>query len=639
MTGTHVGGATLWSLLANNAAQRTGEQALLLKRRGIWRSWDWKGWHDEASAIAAAMTARGLSAGTHVAFLGENKPRLFTAIAATHCIGGVAVPLYPDASAAELGEQLRQVEASMVFAENQEQVDKVLEVLPDCPSVKTVVFDDERGMRHYQQSDLASYDTLLEQGRNNASGAAPIGGDAPAFVFYTSRTGEVAKAAVYSHAAVIAQTQRAATAQGLGPSDRTLAYLPPGWSCQMMMSYAQAIGSGLSIWCPESSDTLLEDMREAAPTTLLVTPRVLDAIMSQVTTRMEESGGIGLSLFRRLRSEAEREGAAAKASSGPGMMTEMMLNRPLRDTLGMSQLRMAFCAGDMLDPAMLLSFRKLGINLKQLYGTTETGYLLAMQADGEVQPDTVGRAVAGIELKVTDSGELAARADGFMEGYLGDEAATAAARDADGWLLTGDVGEIGSDGSVRLIDRTDSIGRLSDGTLFAPRGVESRITTSPYVREAVTFGDGQDGVCALIDIDTLSVGRWADSQEIAYSGHADLASQNAVYGLIAEWVAEVNKNLAADPTHSNLQVRRFVLLPQELSVEDGMLSRLGKLRRAAIAEHYAPVVRALFNGAPDVALERAIDESGLHTHDDAHPARLQIKNAAVVGDIKNRSAA
>ncbi|MEM6971207.1 MAG: AMP-binding protein [Pseudomonadota bacterium] len=634
--------ATLAGLLSARASGSGDAVAIRLKRRGIWLSLKWSEMQTEAGAVAAAMTARGLQAGDHVALLSENRPRLFTAIAAAHAIGAVAVPLYSDAPAGEVGRQIKAVGATMVFAENQEQVDKVIKVLPDCPTVKTVVFDDDRGMRHYGQSGLASFETLVEQGRGAASTAsAAVTPDMPAFVFFTSGTGDLSSPVVFTHAAAVAQARRGVSVLGLTDEDRTIAYLPPGWICQMMMTYGQALASGMSIWCPESSDTLLEDMREVAPTSMLVTPRVLDAIMSQVSTRMEDTGGLTLKLFNAVRAAAEKAAGAGSSAVAPppGFFADYMLNRPLRDALGLSHLRAMLCAGDLLDPGMLMLFRNLGINLKQLYGTTETGYLLAMQGDTAVRTDSAGRAVSGVELKVDQAGEIVARGEGFASGYLGDDAATAALRTDDGWMRTGDQGTIGADGSVQIVGRGDSIGHLADGTRIEPRMIESRVRTSPYIREAVAFGDGRDSVCALIDINTLSVGRWADDNEIPYSGHADLASQSKVYELVAGRIAEVNRALAADPATAPQQISRFVLLPQELSTEDEMLSRLGKLRRSAIAKRYASVIEALFNGAPDVALERAIDESGLHTHDDEHPARLRIGDAPVVSSGQTRSAA
>ena len=630
---------TFAALLTGQAGRRPEAIVLREKRRGIWHGTSWRALADEAHALAAALAARGIGRSDHVVMIGENRPGLFAAMAAAHRIGAVAVPLFPDASVEEVAQQIVACTAKVIFAENQEQVDKMLRILPRCPSVQMIVHDDDRGMRHYAQTGLFAHRALVEEGRKTGHAAGPQpAGDDPAFVFFTSATAGSAKAVAFSHRAMIDRARAVTGADGLSESDTTLAFLPPGWMCQVLFSYALAMVSGLCICCPESSDTLLEDLREIAPTTLLMTPRMLDAILSRVTYRIEDTGGMSLTLYRRALANAERVEAGRLSGVAPGLgdrlsatLDSLLVMGPLRDSLGLSRVRSAYSTGDALDPGMLRVFRAMGINLKQLYGTTETGFAVAMHRDGAVWPDTVGTPLDGVELSFSADREIRVRAKGMMSGYLG------AAPVADGWIETGDLGHLDARGQLHVEGRLDSVARLAGGQTFAPRALESRIRVSPYVRECVVIGDGRESVCALIDIDTLAVGKWADGHEIPYMGHVDLASQDQVYALISAWISEVNEALAADPAQAALQVRRFALLPKELSAEDGLLTRTGKLRRTAVTLRFATLIDALYAGSSVAMVDHADPEGARGA--DTEVLGLKIGDARVVGGGNGRRAA
>ncbi|MEM1345220.1 MAG: AMP-binding protein [Pseudomonadota bacterium] len=618
---------TLASLLRGQAARRGTAPAIREKRRGIWNTTTWAEVSKEASALAAGLAARGLGTGDRIALIGENRPRLFIAMAAIHTLGAVAVPLFQDSEAEELAAQLQAVEAKAVFAENQEQVDKLLDVLERCPSLSTVVYDDDRGMGHYAQPALAAYADLRAGGATGAAPALPMADEA-ACIFFTSGTAGTTTPVAMTHAALLARARLGAKADGLGEADRTLVYLPPGWMCQAMLGYVQALVAGHCLCCPESSDTLLQDMREIAPTYLLTTPRMLDAIFSQVASRMQDTGGLNLRLYRSALAIAKRTARrrldGEEMSLGDRLTTalfQVLIYAPLRDSLGMSRIRSAYCTGDALDPETLAFFRALGINLKQLYGTTEGGFLLAMHRDGAVRADTVGAPLAEGEIKISEAGEILVRAEALAGTPLSDTPASP----EPGWIATGDSGHLDAEGQLHILDRTDNLVRLTDGSVLAPRPIETRLRVSPYVREAVVMGEGRAQAFALIDIDTAAVGRWADTQEIAYTGHADLAAQEAVHGLIAAWVAEVNAGLARDPAQAGFQIGRFILLPEELSPEDGLLTRTGKLRRTAVAARFARLIEALDAGQSEVVLEQTPSGEG------APVAGLRICEAQVVG--------
>ncbi|MEM6945957.1 MAG: AMP-binding protein, partial [Pseudomonadota bacterium] len=309
-----------------------------------------------------------------------------------------------------------------------------------------------------------------------------------------------------------------------------------------------------------------------------------------------------------------------------------LVYRPLRDVLGMTRIRAAYTAGDALDPAMLSFFRSLGINIKQVYGTTETGYFDTLQRDGEVVAGSVGRAVDGVELQIAEDGEVLVRSPGLCKSMLGPDGRSAPAIDADGWLPTGDVGEINDRGDLIITDRKSDIGAMADGTRFVPRPIENRLRHSPLIREAVVFGNGRDRVCALIDINTGSVAQWADGEGMTYTGHADLAAQPETCKLIAERVAEINDVLAKDGM-AHAQIRRFVLLPQELSAEDGLLTRSGRLKRDAIGERYSGLIDALYGSADKVTIERQTEDQ------EDTQAVLRIQDVEARGHTSNRRAA
>ena len=507
---------TFPKLLLHHARERGERPAIREKRRGIWRTMTWRELAKEAAALAVAASARGAQRGAHVALLGDNRPRLYAAMCAAHALGAIVVPLYQDATADEIASSIQNANVTHVFAENQEQVDKLLEILPRCPSVRCIVYDKDRGMRHYKQPELVSYDTLLQEGRQLAAqrsdflqGAAAQGkGEDSAFLFLTSGTTGPAKGVVLTYAALIDRARLAAAIGELNDADVAMAYLPPGWIGQVLFGYVQPMLVGYCICCPESSDTMLSDMREMGPTYLLATPRVLEALFKQVSLRMEEAGGFKQQLYRSCMAIgariSERRLAGKVVSIGDRLLSlasDLLIRGPLRDVLGMSKVRVAYSAGDASDPDLLMFFRALGINLRQLYGSTETGFFVAMQRDGAMKPDTVGTPLEGVELKLTPQREILVRSPGLFREYHADSEMTVRAKNAEGWFHTGDAGYLDQDGQLRIIDRMAYVGTLKDGSPFAPRLIENKLKFLPYIKEAVLFGDGREMACALIDRD------------------------------------------------------------------------------------------------------------------------------------------
>ena len=612
---------TFPKLLLHHASQRGSKPAIREKSRGIWQTLSWQQLADKVAAIAAALHADGFQRGGHLALIGDNRPRLYAAMCAAQWLGGVAVPLYQDAAADELANPLQAADVTHVYAEDQEQVDKLLEILPKCPHIKRIIYDEDRGMRHYAQPQLVSFVDFRKQGeavlatrRDAVWAEAEMGrGSDAAAMFFTSGTTGQAKGVVLTHTALIDRARAAAEMEGLNDQDVAVAYLPPAWIGQNMFSYAQPMVVGYCICCPESPETMLADMREVGPTYFFAPPRVLESLLTDVTIRMEDASRVKRWLYAQAMTLASRVGAQVLAGESVAMgdrlayqFYDVLIYGPLRDVLGMSRLRVAYTAGEAIGADLLMFFRSIGINLKQLYGSTETSVFVCVQPNGQVKPDTVGPAVKGVELKFTPQRELLIRSPGLFSEYHLNPEATRAAKDAEGWFHTGDAGYVGDDGHLRIIDRVKDVGALADGSLFAPKYLENKLKFFPYIKEAVAFGGGRDRVCMFVNIDLAAVGNWADRRNLAYTGYGDLATRKEVHGLIADCVAQANADLAREPTLAQSQIHRFLILHKELDADDGELTRTRKVRRGFIAERYQTLVDALYDGRKSVRIDAQV---------------------------------
>ncbi len=609
---------TFPKLLLHHARVRGALPAIREKDLGIWQTWTWKHFADEVRAIACGLAEQGFKRGDHLALVGDNRPRIYAAMCAAQCLGGIPVPMYQDAVAAEMVFPIQNAAITHAVAEDQEQVDKLLELLPQCPTLSHIYYDEPRGMRHYTQAQLSSYDKLLELGRSALARdpaflegeIAKGSGDDTAAMFFTSGTTGTPKGVVLTHHALIDRARAAAELEGLGERDVVLAYLPPAWIGQNIFSYAQPFVTGYCICCPESAETVMTDMREIGPTYYFAPPRVLEAMLTQVSIRMEDAGSIKRGLYKAFMEIAQRVGGALLDGKPVGMVDRMLYRLgdllvygPLRNVLGMSRVRVAYTAGEAIGPDLFKFYRSIGINLKQLYGSTETSVFVCIQPDGQVKADTVGPAVPGVELKFTPERELLIRSPGLFKEYYKNAQATQEAKDRDGWFHTGDAGYFDPDGHLKIIDRVKDVGKLEDGTLFAPKYLENKLKFFPYIKEAVAFGHQRDRVCAFVNFDMEAVGSWAERRNLPYTGYTDLASRSEVIDLIRDCVEKVNADLAQDPELANSQIHRFLILHKELDADDGELTRTRKVRRGAIAEKYRELVSALYDGRDSVHME------------------------------------
>jgi long-chain acyl-CoA synthetase len=616
---------TFPKLLAHHARARGDRPSIREKDLGIWQAWTWAEVRDEVEWLACGLAQAGLKRGAHIAVIGANRPRLYWTIIAAQALGAIPVPFYEDAVAQEMVYVFQDAEIEFAVVEDQEQADKLLEIMPECPRLARIWHDEERGLRHYAQEGLASYGTLRESGRAFARAnpglfereiGAGVASDT-AIMMYTSGTTGHPKGVVLSHDNLILSSRAYAELEGLRDDEEVLAYLPMAWIGQNLFSYAQWMVVGFRINCPESGETTITDMREIGPTYYFAPPRVLEALLTQVTIRMEDASWVKRRMFHYFMELARRVGSRLLDNQPVGAIDRLLyamggvlVYGPLKNSLGMSRVRVAYTAGEAIGPDLFVFYRSLGINLKQLYGSTETSVMVCVQPDGQVKPDTVGPPMKGVEIRVLDSGEIVLRCPGLFRAYYKNDTATREAKDAEGWFHTGDAGYFDAGGHLKIIDRARDVGKLSDGTLFAPKYLENKLKFFPHIKEAVAFGHGRAEATAMINIDVQAVGDWAERRGIPYAGYTDLAAKPEVVELIGECVARVNADLARDPKLAGSQVHRFVILHKELDADDGELTRTRKVRRGFIGEKYATIVDALYSG-----VERCIVEAQVRFED------------------------
>jgi long-chain acyl-CoA synthetase len=613
-------------LLLAHAQRQPDAPAVREKDLGIWQTWSWSAVAREVREIACGLASLGFKPGDNLAIVGANRPHLYMAVLAAQSLGGVPVPLYQDAVAGEMVFMLEDAAIDFVIAEDQEQVDKLLEcrelmVAQGKQGLRHIVYDDPRGLRHYAQPGLLGYERLREAGRafdsaqpaffeQSLNGVEP--GDV-AVILYTSGTTGRPKGVCQTHASFIAAGRGGVETDRLGPGDNIMSYLPMAWVGDHLFSVAQWMVGGFTLNCPESSATVMNDMREIGPSYYFGPPRTFEGLLTAVSIRMEDAAAPKRWLYAKFMRLAQRVGAdilnGAKVGLGDRLLYrlgDLLVYGPLRNVLGMSRIRVAYTAGAAIGPDLFRFYRSIGINLKQFYGQTETCAYVCLQQDGKVKLQTVGSAAPGIELRIAPDGEVLVRGVSVLKEYYKRPDATAEVLDAEGYFHTGDAGVIDAEGHLRIIDRAKDVGKLSRGAIFAPNYIENKLKFFPQIKEAVCFGNGREEVCAAINIDYEAVGNWAERRGLPYGGYVDLAGKPEVLQLIAECVEKVNADLASEEGMGDTQIARFLVLHKELDPDDDELTRTRKVRRGFIADKYRVLVDALYGGKTEQYIETQV---------------------------------
>ncbi len=638
-------------LLLKHAAERPGAPAMREKEYGIWQAHSWAAMATLVEHIACGMHLAGLERGEHMVVIGSNRPRLYATMLAAQALGAIPVPLYQDAVAAECVFPITNAEVRFAVVEDQEQVDKLLEIRETCPALSRIVFDDPRGLRNYDEPGLSALDQLIEAGQAFATAQpgwfrAEVGKASPddvAAMFFTSGTTGNAKGVVHTHNTLLDRAQAGAEFDKLTSSEEVLAYLPPAWIGQNIFSYAQWLACGYVVNCPESAATVTIDLKEVGPTYYFAPPRIFEGMLTTVMIRMEDAGRLKRGMFNFFMKVAKRVGPARMDGKPIGIaqgllygLGNLLVYGPLRNTLGFSRVRVAYTAGEAIGPDLFTFYRSIGINMKQLYGSTETAVFVCLQPDNEARADTVGVPIRGVEIKVAENGEILVKSAGLLKAYYKNPAATAEVLTADGWYHTSDAGFIDAHGHLKIIDRVKDVGRIkggaNDGAMFAPKYVENKLKFFPYIKEVVAYGDGREKVCVFINIDFEAVGNWAERSNLPYAGYTDLAQKPEVYQLIRECVEKVNADLSADTLLAGSQVSRFLVLHKELDADDGELTRTNKVRRGFIAEKYQPLIDALYDGKLEQFIETVVKfEDG---RSGSVSATLKISDAKTFAPVK-----
>ena len=627
-------------LLLQHAAERPGAAALREKEYGIWQTWTWAEVAQDVRHMACGLAALGLAKGQNLAFISDNRPHLYMGFVAVQSIGAVPIPLYQDAVAQEMCFVMQDADIAFAFAENQEQVDKLLEVRETVPSIQHIIYDDPRGLRKYTEPGLISTEQLKQLGqawdRDHPGAweamANAVQADDVSVILYTSGTTGKPKGVCQTHASFIGSARGGVEVDGLNPSDNVISYLPPAWVGDHLFSVAQWLVAGFTINCPESASTINIDLREIGPTYYFAPPRVFEGMLTSVSIRMEDAAKPKQWLFEKCMTLAKRVGADILDGKPVGMLDrikyglgDLLIYGPLRNVMGLSRIRVAYTAGAAIGPDLFKFFRSIGINLKQLYGQTETCAYVCIQKNGQVKLNTVGQAAPGIELKIAENGEVLVKGVSVLKEYYKRPDATAEVIDENGYFHTGDAGVLDEDGHLRIIDRAKDVGKTNTGAMFAPNYIENKLKFFPHIKEAVCFGNGRDQVCAFINIDYEAVGNWAERQGIPYGGYVDLASKSKVLELINECIQQVNADLATEAGMSDTQVARFLVLHKELDPDDDELTRTRKVRRNFIAEKYGVLIDALYSSKTEQFIETQVKFEDGRTG--SVSATLQIQDA------------
>ena len=623
---------TLPKLLRRNAQEFGNQPANREKAYGIWQSWTWAEVESEIHALALGLAAKGLEPGDRMAIIGDNRPKLYWGMIAAQSVGAIPVPIYQDSVAEEMAWVLRHAGTKFALAENQEQVDKVLEQKENLPDLQRIIYEDSRGLRRYDHEHLHSFEAIQEEGRaasREAAGrlVAAIGkgsGEDVCVILYTSGTTGQPKGVVLTQSNVVESSRLSCEFDSLGSGEETFAYLPMAWVGDFIFSVGQSYWGAFCVSCPESRETMRHDLKEIGPTYFFAPPRFYEELLTTVMIRMEDASELKRRLFRRCLDHARRVGPRILAGERVGFgdrlayaASEFLFLAPIRNALGMSRIRVGYTAGEAIGPEIFSFYRSMGINLKQLYGQTEATVFIAGQTDAQVRDDTVGPAYPWVEIRLADSGEVLYRSPGVFREYFRNPEATAGTL-SDGWVRSGDAGFVEeASGHLRIIDRAKDVGRLSGGEIFSPKLIENKLKFYPEIQEVVVIGDGRPDVVAMLNIDLAAVGSWAERNNVVYASYQELAGMPEVYSILARHMASVNRFLAEDSALAPCQIRRFLVLHKELDPDDGEITRTRKVRRRTIYERYGDLIDALYSGASSVHASTEV------TYEDGRKGRIE----------------
>jgi len=634
------GDDTFPRLLARNARTIGDRVALREKEFGIWQSFTWSEYQTRVRDFSLGLVALGLGRGDKVAIIGDNRPEWVWSEIAAQAAGAASVGIYQDSNLTEVAYVIDHCDASVVVAEDQEQVDKILEMLDKLPKVRHVVFTDPRGLRKYEHPALLSFEAVEEKGRVLArerpglyeENVAKGGAEDVAIICYTSGTTGSPKGAMLSFRNLLAMALALDQVDEKRADDEFVSFLPLAWIGEQMMSLSAALAKGFTVNFPEEPDTVTENIREIGPNVMFAPPRVWESLNSTVQVKIMDTSPFKRFMYERCMPIGKRVADLRFARKAVPLglrllyrLAHLLLFRALKDRLGMSHLRSASTGGAALGPDVFRFFHAMGVPLKQIYGQTEISGISCIHRDDDIAFHSVGSPIPGTEVKIAGNGEILSRSPSVFLGYYKNDEATRATLEGE-WLHSGDAGYLSEEGHLVVIDRLKDVMKLADGTQFSPQFIENRLKFSPYLKEAVVVGKDRPYLTAMLCIDMGVVGKWAEKNKLSYTTYTDLSAKPEVYDLVQREVDQVNETLPAAA-----RIHKFVLLYKELDADDEELTRTRKVRRGFVEDRYGEVIAALYGEAPEVRIDTTIkfqDGKVSHIRTTLLVRRLELGKAA-----------
>lgn len=588
---------TFPDLLQQHAVERSNGVALRMKQYGIWNAYTWAQVASEVQKLACGFAATGLKPGDKVAVIGNNVPPLFFSILAAQSLGAVPVTMHADATTDELKGLLENCQARFAVLQDQQQVDAIYGAIETLPDLVEVIYFDVRGMQEYDHTHLKSYIEFEQKGEQFASRnpafmnemSSRVTPDSDAFIVYTAGASGMCRGAVLTHANFLVTGQAFTDQQGIGNNEQVFAYLPLAYASTLFFVYTLWMINGYTLNCPESNETILIDMREVGPTLFYAPPHFYKTLYARINARAASS-----------RSPFLDRHMQALVSRGRTWLSDKLVFNPLKDLYGLSNIKHAYVGGDVLSEGIFKFYLALGINLKATYGSAESAGCISVQSGQDLNSahseSMVGAPLAGVEVDTAGGGEIVFKGANAFKGYYRDQAQTNAALAADGWIKTGDIGEV-VHGSIHVIERADCMSKFSSGVDFLPKQIENALKASPYIKDAFVTGENRQHIAALIVIDGESVGAWAEMRQMQFTGLRDLATKHEVITLVSEKVRQVNACIEDIGGKNCPQIKRHTILHKEFDVGAGEMTRSRKIRRDVIADHYKALVDALYSNA------------------------------------------
>ena len=619
---------TLPQFLAQHAQETPSKIALRLRDYGIWQAITWKQYYDHVKYFALGLISLGLKPEETIAIIGDNRPEWVIAELAAQSAGGKSVGLYQDSVVDEMIYIFNHADVSFIVVEDQEQVDKVLEMWDKLQGIRKVIYYDPKGLRNYTEELLMHFPDVEQLGRKYEQEhpgcfeeRVAQGQESDlAILSTTSGTTGSPKLAMLTHKSMVSMGRNLMSVDPLTAKDEFVSFLPLAWIGEQMMVFSCGLQLGFTVNFPEEPETVQHDIREIGPQVMFSPPRIWENLVSQVQVKIQDSTKLKQRLYEWAMPIGYEMANLHFRKQKPSfwmnlkyLMADWFIFQEIKDHLGLRHLKRAYTGGAALGPDVFRFFHALGVNLKQIYGQTEINGIAVVHRDGDVKFQTVGTPIPETEIKIDESGEILMRSPAMMEGFYHNPEATAESL-KDGWLHSGDAGYFDEDGHLIVIDRAKDVMTLHDGTKFSPQFIENKLKFSPYIKEAVVFGGDWPFVPAMINIEFPNVGKWAESHQIAYTTYTDLAQKPPVYELVRKHVQGSNADL---PPAARIQ--RFVLLHKELDADDAELTRTRKVRRKLVAQRYEEIISALYSRNTHVDIDSTI------TYQDGRTARIQTR--------------